>query len=359
MDISISTYQVKRGDTLESVAGQLGISAEALKRYHNTYCDLKSLIGNDLGGVHEILIPSSEKIAELKENQTQISLSNSLPSFHLNKGFYALNYEATERFEQPDKKDVIVNYSVSVKISETDGKGFISEVETTEYKKSGEKPNDKISNLSLGCIESISPLTFIVPVQGKIKGFYDHKALIKKFESKRPELEDFFVGEVNRSYLDKFNTSIKNENYLLKQFQSALLYQVLFPEMDCFRRKTEWEESFYVVSNSFPVKCRFHTQYDFENPDNVEIIIKGKIREDCSLQELLNGIKLEKSPENQVTTGEIELLYTTSKTTKQLKKIEASIILLYNGERYQKHDLILSAKEEEKKVIKFSTLVEE
>ncbi len=57
MNISISTYQVKRGDTLESVAGQLGISAEALKRYHNTYCDLKNLIGSDFRGVQEIMIP--------------------------------------------------------------------------------------------------------------------------------------------------------------------------------------------------------------------------------------------------------------------------------------------------------------
>ncbi|WP_027384329.1 LysM peptidoglycan-binding domain-containing protein [Epilithonimonas caeni] len=356
MNISISTYQVKRGDTLESVAGQLGISAEALKRYHNTYCDLKSLIGNDLRGVHEILIPSPEKIAELKENQKQISLSNSLPSFHLNKNFYALNYEATERFEQLDKEDLVIDYSVSVKLQETEGKGFISEVKATEYKKNGEKPNDKISNLSLGCMESISPLTFIVPVQGKIKGFYDHKALIKKFESKRPDLEDFFIGEVSRTYLNNFHSGIKNENYLLKQFQSALLYQILFPEMDWFHRKKEWEQSFFVVPNSFSVKCLFHTEYNFENPYDVEIIIKGKIEESCSLQELLRRMKFEELPEDKVT-GEIELRYTTSKETRQLKNIEASIILLHQEELYRKQSLLLRAKEENQ-VRKFSTLLD-
>lgn len=356
MNISISTYQVKRGDTLKSIADQLGISAEALKRYHNTYCDLKSLIGSDLRGVQEIMIPSPEKIAELKENKKQISLTNSLPSFHLNKDFYALNYEATERFEQLDKEDLIVDYLVSVKLHETEGKGFTAEVKTSDNKKYGKSPDEKMKMISLSCMESISPIVFSIPAQGKITSIYDHKALVNKFESKRPDLEDFFTGEVSRTYLNNFHSSIKNGNYLLKQFQSALLYQILFPEMDWFRRKNEWKESFYVIQNSFPVQCLFHTEYNFENPYDVEIIIKGKIEESCSLQELLRRMKFEELPEDKVT-GEIELRYTTSKGTRQLKNIEANIILLHQEELYRKHSLLLRAKEENQ-VRKFSTLLD-
>jgi hypothetical protein len=357
MNISISIYQVKEGDTLESVAVQLGISAEALKRYHNTYCDLKNLIGSDLRGVYEIMIPPSEKITELKEDQRQISLSSNLPSLHLTEGFYALNYEVSEQFEQQDEEDLIIDYSVSLKLREIVDKGFVAEVKTSDFTKNGQYPDEKMSLLSLACMESISPIAFMVPAQGKIKGFYDHKTLVKKFESKRPALETFFIGDLSKIYFDQFYKSLSNENYLLKQFRSALLYQVLFPEMDCFRRKKEWEESFYVVPNSFPVKCRFHTEYNFENPEDVEIIINGKIEGDRSLQELLKGLKFEESPEDQVS-GEIELHYTTSKETKQLKKIEASIILLNHGEMYRKHDLILLAKEEEKPLRKFSTLID-
>jgi hypothetical protein len=358
MNISISTYQVKEGDSLESVAVQLGISAEALKRYHNTYCDLKNLIGIDLRGVHEVMIPPREKITELKEDQRQITLSSNLPSFYLTEGFYASSYEATERFEQQDEEDLTIDYSVSVKLREMADKGFLAEVKTSGFKKNGQSSDDKISMLSLACMESISPIVFIVPAQGKIKGFYEHNALIKKFENKRPDLEDFFIGDISKAYFDRFHKSIANENYLMRQFRSELLYQVLFPEMDCFRRKKEWEDSFYVAPNSFPVKCRFHTEYNFENPDEVEIIISGKIEDVCSLQELLRGVKFEELPEDKVT-GEIELHYTTHKETKQLKKIEANIILLHQGELYRKHDLILRAKEEEKAIKKFSTLVEE
>jgi len=355
MNRSISTYQLREEDTLASVAIQLGISAEALKRYHNTYCDLKNLIGNDIGNIREIVIPPSEKIVELKEDQRQISLSSNLPSLHLTEGFYALNYEVSERFEQQNEEDLIIDYSVSLKLRETADKGFVAEVKTSDFAKNGQAPDDKMSLLSLACIESIFPIALTVPAQGKIKGFYDYKTLVKQFESKRPDLEDFFIGEINKTYLDKFHTSINNENYLLKQCRSALIYQILFPEMDWFRRKNEWEESFYVVPNSFPVKCRLHTDYNFENPDNVEIIIKGKIEGDCSLQELLKGVKFEELPEDQVT-GEIELHYTTSKKSKKLKKIEASIVLINQGEMYRRHNLILLAKE--KPLRKFSTLID-
>ncbi|MDQ0594786.1 hypothetical protein QFZ37_003155 [Chryseobacterium ginsenosidimutans] len=358
MNISISTYKVKQTDTLESVAEQLGISAEALKRYHNTYCDLKNLIGNDLTGVYKILTPPREKIAELKENQKQIILNSNLPALHLAEDFYALNYEASERFEQWDKEDLVIDYSVSVNLREMADKGLLAEIKTSGFKKNGQSSDDKMSMLSLACMESISPIVFIVPAQGKIKGFYEHKTLIKKFENKRPDLETFFVGDISRIYFDQFHKSLTDETDLLKQFRSALLYQILFPEMDCFRRKKEWEESFYVVPNSFPLRCRFHTEHNFENPDDVEIIIKGKIEESCSLQELLKGVKFDALPEDKVT-GEIELHYTTNKETKQLKKIDASIILLYREELYQKHSLILRAKEKEKPIRKFSTLIEE
>ncbi|WP_435524284.1 LysM peptidoglycan-binding domain-containing protein [Chryseobacterium indoltheticum] len=292
MNISISTYEVKAGDTLESVAMRLGISPEALKRYHNTYCDLKNLIGSDFNGVQEIMLPPKEKIEELKENQKNTEMKAGLPSFYLNQNFYASNYDVTESIEQSGKEGLVLEYSVSLNLRENFEKGFVAEVKTFDFKKNKQTPDDKISILSFACMETIFPIEFIVPMQGKITGFYDYQKIVKNFEAKKPDLEDFFIGEVNKIYIDKFSRSINNENYMLEQFRSALLYQILFPEMDWFRRKKEWEEKVYVVPNSFPVNCKLHTEYNFENLENVEIIIKGDIDDNCSLQELLKGVEL-------------------------------------------------------------------
>lgn len=348
MSISISTYQVKKEDTLQSVAEKLGISAEALKRYHNTYCELKNLIGNDLKGVQEILIPTKEKISEYKETQKNIELSNNLPSIYLTKGFYASSYEVKERFEQLDQEDLEINYLTSIVLRETLDKGFIAETKTSEFMKNGESPDDKISMLSLACMESISPISFLIPAQGKIKGFYDHKSIIKKFESKRPDLEDFFVGEVAQSYFDKFHASLTNESFLLKKLSSTLLYQVLFPEMDWFRRKKEWEQNFYFIPNSFPLKCTFEIEYNHDNPDAVETTIHGNNIDDYTLQELIKGDKFEEIREEKVS-GKIKIKYTTDKTTKQLLRADAEAVLWHEEEMYSKHTLTFVEKKQEKK----------
>jgi hypothetical protein len=358
MNISISTYQVKKGDTLESVSEKLGISAEALKRYHNTYCDLKNLIGQNLNGIHEILIPPSEKIAEIKDIQKEISLNQNLPSAYLTTKFYASNYEVTERFEQHDRENFEVKYSISVHLRETLDKGFVAELKNYGFRKNNQDSDDKISLLSLACMESISPISFLIPAQGKIKGFYDHKSIIKKFESKRSDLEDFFVGEVATSYFNKFHASLANEAFLLKKFSATLLYQILFPEMDWFRRKKEWEENFYFISNSFPLKCKFEIEYNHDNPDVVETTIHGNSIDDCSLQELIKGNRFEEMREEKVS-GKIQIKYTTDKITKQLLGADAEVTLWYEDEIYSKHILTFVEKKKEKEFKKFSTLVEE
>jgi len=349
MSISISTYQVKKGDTLESVAKKLEISVEALKRYHNTYCELQNLIGHDLNGVHEIFIPPAEKIAELKETQKTIELTSQLPSVYVTESFYTPGYEVTERWEQQDKEEVAISYLVSLQLQKIIDKGFVAEVKTSGFRKDGQTPDDKISQLSQACMESISSFSFIVPVPGKIKGFHDHKSIVRKFENKRPDLESFFTGEVSQTYFNSFYTSLKNEGYLLKQFRSTLLYQVLFPEMDWFGRKKEWEEDFYLAVNSFPVKCRCKTGYHHDHPDTIEMIISGNSIEGFSLQELIRGAASEEIPEDSAA-GEIEIKYTTDKVTKQLLRADATLILWQEGEVYRKHTVTLAGKKQEREM---------
>ncbi len=355
MNLSFSNYKVKEKDTLESVAEQLGISSEYLKRYHNTYCDLQYLIGKDLRGISEIIIPRHEEIAKLKEKQDLLSLHDLLPSRYLNKSLYARHYDVKEIFEQQNKENITIDYSLAVSFRENINNGFITEVKTSGFKKNGQDSDDKISMLSLACMETISPIAFDIPVQGKIKAFSDYKNLVASFENKRNNLEDFFIGEISEAYIDQFYKNISDENYLLTQFQSVLLYQVLFPEMEWFHRKKEWKESFFVTPHSFPVQCSFQTAYDFENTDDVEIIIKGKIEENCSLQELLNGFKPEEESKDKIN-GEVEMRYFTSKKTKKLKQAGARITLFNKEELYSTHHLIINAKEEEKPIKKFSTL---
>ena len=58
------TYKIRKGDTLESVANELGLEAQELRRYHNIYCEISDLIEADFKSHLEYLILAPDKIKE-------------------------------------------------------------------------------------------------------------------------------------------------------------------------------------------------------------------------------------------------------------------------------------------------------
>ncbi|AZA87454.1 LysM domain-containing protein [Chryseobacterium shandongense] len=342
-NISIINYKVKKGDTLESVARQTGVSVEVLKRYHNTYCSLDELIGYDLENVHRILIPPPEKIRELRENNSIVSKQEMRPSRYLFKNFYAENYEVSEHFEKPGTKDLIISYNVSMNVHEAKDQGFIIKTESSGFKKNHEVPDDKISMLSISCMKALYPVAFTVAGQGFISGFYDYKEMIKTFRKKLQDPENFFIGEISQAYITQFRNYLDNEKLLLEKFRSAMLYQFLFPTMEWFHKNKPWEEKLYIVQNSFPVNCLMEAEYHDESDDYIQTILRGNTKDNCSLQELLMGRRFKQSPEEFVS-GEIICEYQTDKKTRQLLKAIIRIVLKNKGKVFSTYKLILHRK---------------
>lgn len=54
-----NSHIVQKGETLQSIAEKYHISVEALRRYHNTYCELSDLIEGKLTHHKKIFIPQS------------------------------------------------------------------------------------------------------------------------------------------------------------------------------------------------------------------------------------------------------------------------------------------------------------
>ncbi len=76
------------------------------------------------------------------------------------------------------------------------------DVRCYDFKKNGTTPDDKMSTISLACMEAIYPISLVIPFQGKISDIYHFEELSERFERKRLELEAFFTGKVYHTYLD-------------------------------------------------------------------------------------------------------------------------------------------------------------
>ncbi|CAI8890264.1 LysM peptidoglycan-binding domain-containing protein [Chryseobacterium sp. IT-36CA2] len=335
MEIDFLQYQVRNGDTLTSIASRLGMTSEELKLFHNSHCQKMNKVWfENLNDVKNIFVPTNFKTKEQKEQERKNSLPNQLSA-----SFFTTKYTVNETFESPFESPVNINYIIEINLRKNKNTGqHILNYVQKDFKSNGETPDDKISSLSIACMQSIMPLEFIVNEQGKITGFADHKKITDTFSKQRKDLEDFFVGEVAQNYMDTFERSINDEMFLLKQFHSTLLFQALFPKTDWFQKKTKWKESFYFLQNSFPVQCEITIEQENIEEDSVSTILNGKIIELCTSQEIMRGIQLQESA-SEPATGNIALEYTTHIKNKNLLQAKASILLSHEEEFIHQHHI--------------------
>ncbi|MCT2560898.1 LysM peptidoglycan-binding domain-containing protein [Chryseobacterium herbae] len=332
-------YKVRNGDTLYSIASRLGMTAEELKLYHNSRCKrIDTVWFENLNGVQHLFVPLNFKT----EKQTEEEKKKILPPAQLSNSFFLPIYHITETFENPMEDSLAIDYTVQVGIHRCKTKNhYVLTFNQKDFKTNDEIPDDKAGSLSLAFMESIMPIGFSLSDTGNITGFADHKSAIEKFKEKRTDLEEFFIGDVSKIYFDTFQDNISDREYFLRQFKSTLLFQTLFPKMDWFHKRSTWSEKFFFIQNSFPVQCCMEIEYEDEDSDFIITVLRGKITDSCSLQELKRGIRFEEMAEEPVS-GEISLQYTTHKHHKNLSRAESSLSLWHEDALIQKHNITIT-----------------
>ena len=328
-------HKVRPDDNLSSIAARINISEKDLKEFHNQHCGkMDKLFVTNLKGIEFVLIP----IHFISEEKKKIEQQKLLPSTYYFLKFHFDTYSVEENFEQSESKNLKFNYKIDIKIRE-EKENIIAETHIKDVTKNNQILDNKISSLSLKCMESLYPISYKISLNGKIESFFKHQNLIKKFKAKRNDIEDFFVGDISKKYLNTFEESISDETYFFRQMQSNILYQILFPNLEWFHKKSTWKEKFYIQINSFPLEFSFQTEQLFEDSELVETKMTGTLSENCSLRELLKGIRIEDEDIQNNINAEIIIQYFTYKTTKQLREIKYSVNIWHQNELFQKHQL--------------------
>lgn len=341
MDDNILLYDIQSGDTLEKIGVKIGMTSDELKDFHNSHCDkMDRLWFNNLVGIRQIIIPKQYK----SPSQLKTELEKELPPSSVTRDFYANTYSTKESFSGIIQQSFEIEYQVDIKFRDKKENNLpfeVVDIKTYNFLKNGSAPDDKMSSISLACMESISPISFTIPVQGRISGFFEFESLKKKFDEKRKDLEEFFVGDVYKAYLNRFSENLEKQDYVFKLLSSSLLYQLLFPRMDWFHKTHSWTEQFYFLPNSIFLKCSMSAKYNHEGTEIVQTQLKGIIKDLFSLQEILRGQSFDDKPD-ELVDGEIELSYKTDKKTKRMYEAEASVTFRKDQEIFRKQTLKLT-----------------
>ena len=334
------TYKIRKGDTLSSLSLRTGISPEELKIFHNGNCGKMDKIWLDnLLGVDYILLPLNYISKEEKEKNKR----RELPSMYLEKNFYSNLYHITETIEKSDQEKMVINYAVSLDFVDSNTSNYLLQISHHSFKKEGVKPDDKMSSLALACMENTFPIKFFLNQEGVILEIHEHDKIVANFKNKRPEIETFFIGDISKAYLDNYEEKISDAQFFLRQFLSTLLYQTLFPKFSWFYKNKAWNEKFSLINNSFPLECVLEAEFNHENEEFVNTIITGNVVEQCSLLELLKGIRFDEEPDEPIV-GRIVLDYSTDKITKSLISANATITLWNEEDLYFKHQISIDSR---------------
>lgn len=336
MNDTAKIHIVKAGESLTEIAGHYEMSADEIVTFHNFHCQALGLRWfQNFVGMDRIAVPARFKSKEQQKNE---HLRN-FPPRVFSRDFYAERFKVSEFFSTPEK-EFEISYYLTLRFSKKENQNVVY-ISAGEFKKDGNDADDKMSSVAIASMKTAEPFGFYLDEDGKLSALESPEIYHKRFSDGRSDLDEFFVGEIFEAYLNKFGESLRNPEYVFRQFLQRFPYQLLFPGMQVFHWHKPWQDSKVLADNSFPVRMDFEAVYQHEDTEFAETDISGRIAEDISLLEILRGVRFGEEPE-EIANISYSINYKTEKEEKKLVSAEMKIEMKFEEEPYSSYRCTLS-----------------
>ena len=164
---------------------------EILAFHHKHYKEAGLRWFNNFVGIEKIAVPANHKTKSERKKEHQ----HNFPPRNFNKEFFGGNYSVVEKFEDGFHSNLEINYHVEVNIHEKNDETIV-EIACKNFLKNGAAADDKMSSLSIACMEAVSPIGLNINKMGRLVKLAHPEVYTKRFSEKRSDIEDFFVGEM-------------------------------------------------------------------------------------------------------------------------------------------------------------------
>lgn len=227
------TYKIRKGDTLQSVARELNIDVQELRRYHNMRCNISDLIEADFKSHLELLIlaPEKSEVTAVSEKKTPKKVTFGSQAFTI--PFYPVNinnnYNVKYTFEKGEKVKHL-EFDVSVKWLQADKNGicFFEIDRLTKLKINGKEAETKVDELAEDAASVLYPMKVVVDQSGKWIDIFNYKTIKDRWENKKVEIIDYFDGKKVLKYIDAIEYTLKDEESLLESLSEDWFLKVFF-----------------------------------------------------------------------------------------------------------------------------------
>ncbi|OWP79314.1 LysM peptidoglycan-binding domain-containing protein [Flavobacterium oreochromis] len=256
MSFTWPTYKVKKGDTLESVAKELGISKEALKWHHNTYCLHDDLLEKDITHQKKLII--FDKHANEQKTFHTTRVKKQVPFSYNNSLFYIptksfSKYGVIITIEDGEDKNEI-KYEKSVKWIQKFEDCHIFEInDISKPFINEEEVNSIVHTLAYETSKVLYPMHLMVDEKGNWEQVAKCNTYPRRWNIIKKEIFKEFQGKMVEEYLQEFENLLENQNKINSYMFQDYFLRTLFLGY-CFeyqeKFKTEREISFPIIENA-------------------------------------------------------------------------------------------------------------
>ncbi len=341
-------HALKTGDTIVSVALELGISILELRGFHNIYCENQDTIGYDFPDhIKEIFV--FPHIREYKkENHPMVQFTDGSALVY-KKNKKKLNYGVMCTIWSGEQVNTL-KYHVSVAFKEETAEGFHFEIDRIsktfvndlECNSTTDELADKVSKI-------IYPVNIVMSKVGEFVEVSNFEKIQKRWKTGKEKILDEYEGEWVEKYLALSEQSLQSGSIFTQSLQKDWFLSSYFSKIYC----NYWQQFRFENSVLFPllphvgnIKYTIEQKIDPYLDENKQILIEqnGIMNDprakadfenesnfpDCALQD----------PKAAKTTGDFKAFYVLDSKSHSIESVflESSIEL----EESQKVQVVIS-----------------
>ncbi|MBF6654880.1 hypothetical protein C3B48_04260 [Flavobacterium columnare] len=319
MSFTWRTYKVKKDDTLQSVAKELGISIETLKWHHNNYCPHEDLLKNDITHQKELIIPDDPKDTKTGTNTNALKKQKNIV-FSSNNGLF---YNPTKTSCRYGVMITIINeeeqneikYEASVKWIQKFEDCHIFEINHISKPFINQEEIHNIADtLAYETSKVLYPMHLMIDEKGNWEQVAKYTAYPKRWEIVKNEILQNFEGETVEKYFQEIEKVLENPEKINTYMLEDYFLRTLFLGY-CFEYEKNFKTERYIT---FPI-TNHHTEPSYKiqaeidpylNEYNfINIIFQGILHDSRTKADFINEnhYPSEENQENEKATGEFFL----------------------------------------------------
>ena len=305
-------HKLKKGDTVDSVALELGITTLEVRGFHNIYCHFNDTIGYDFPeNLIDLLVYPHIREFKKENYPTAQFVSGHTLGFKPNPK--KVNYGVHFTIATGDSEINTIKYETSIEYVKQDEKGnFLYSIDRlTPIYIDNEQANLLLDELAEKTAKVLYPLGIIVNQEGKWIGIHNFKDIKNRWENVKSKIYDEYQNDWADEYIELTELSLEAESNLVRSLSNDWFLNSFFSGIyNNYTGYYKFENTlvFPMFAHIKALKYKVEQKIDKYLDDYNQVIIdqEGQVFDNRTKADLKDNMDFAQNTENNTDTDKVE-----------------------------------------------------